>query len=278
MKLPNYFSLVSLFCLTVISSCNYFSAASTTKLEVNKEPPSVNKIKAYVDQPISRQEDKLFLIFGMIYVENNEIELEKSFWGNEIYEANSYNEEIVKLDLMNCAGYIASATTTYKGITREVKIVPETIAKDAVEKIKQCAGAPSADGTIFGSSVFGISPSEDRRKTIKVGKIDTKKLYKSLIADIKEAQKSEKERGIKLASRDDVEPQLIETDEVFVSAIKATKGDLSLLNDNWTDLDGDGQIDLVHYYDQPCEEKDTCTWIFRLIDGKWKAIDYVSPL
>ena len=94
----------------------------------------------------------------------------------------------------------------------------------------------------------------------KIGKVNTKNLYDSLAQSIAEMKKAEK-------SADEITPQ-----------IKGTKGDLSLQDDNWTDLDGDGQIDLVSFHDTPCDEKDTCTWIFRLVDGKWKEIGYIFPL
>ena len=262
-------TLFTVFFLT-IAACKYqtMSAANTLPLNLSQEQ-SANKIIASPSNSISGDvaekklpalEKPFFVILGSINAEGEKVQLEGGFWGHDANEeeAEFYPDDKVEIDIMNCAGYIASAVTTYKGVVREVKITTETIAKDAVEKIKQCSLSPNSE--IIGSDVFGIAPADSKRRNIKINKIDTKKLYNSLVRDIAAIKKIKK-------PKEETTPEL-----------KGTKGSLSLKEDNWTDLDGDGQIDLIEFYDAPCGEKDTCTWIFRLIDGKWKDIEYVFPL
>lgn len=259
-----FFILISLFFLFLNLSCKnqILSARENSKAEINKELSArssdftANKTP---DKNLDKQK-RLFIILGSISSENEKIELDGEFWGHDetADEAKLYPDNKVEIDLLNCAGYIASGTTTYKGVMREVKLLPETISKDAVEKIKQCS--TDATGKIFSSKVFGISPIESSRKSIKLDKINSKELYTSLVKDID--SKTIKNREGKI-----------------VFDIKKTKGDLSLTEDNWTDLDGDGEIDLVEFHNTPCEdEKETCTWLFQLINGKWKEINYISPI
>ena len=240
---------------------NLSLASENAELKINRNLPTEDSIQKESDLPVNKS-NNFFVILGVISVENEKIKMDNPFWGHfdDEEEAKFYPDNKVELDIVNCAGYIASAATNYKTKSgmREVKIIAESIVPDAVSKIKQCFEKPN--DKIIISDVFGITPRADKRKDIKIKIIDTKKLYDSLIKDIAEMKKVKK-------SEENTEPQF-----------KGTKGNLKLGDDNWTDLDGDGQIDLIKFHDTHCDEKDTCTWIFRLINGKWKEINYVYPL
>lgn len=210
-------------------------------------------------------DESLFLIFGRIHTdEKGSVELSEEFWGYEDIESEAelYPNDQITLDIMNCAGYLASATTTFrmKGGMRKVKLLRNSVAADAIQKIKKCSLSP--DEKIVGSKVFGVEQAAKSRANIKIGKISTKEIYNSLVKDIAEMKPKETRGSGRL------EPPS-----------KITKGDLLLEEDNWTDLDGDGRIDLIEFHNTPCEnEKDTCTWIFRLVGGKWNGIDYIFAL
>ena len=219
----------------------------------NQNKPATETIA----QTPSSEPKSFFVVLSSVGVRNGRIEL-NDFWGHEENddEAKLYPADNVEIDIMNCAGYLGSATTTYRmeGGMRKAKLIEKTVAKDAVEKIKQC----ESNNEMSGNKVFGIAPRDDKRKSIKINKVDTKKIYNSLIKDVTELKK------------------IADSEKDTMAEITGAKGKLSLGEDNWTDLDGDGQIDLIEFHDTPCEnENDTCTWIFRLIDGKWKDIDYV---
>lgn len=256
--------IVSLSCRSssLVTLNNVPADSNQERIVSNNHIRPSDNLNNSIDNRAQPKTDLFFVILGSASVEKNKIELDGNFWGHFIDDDNAETsrKNEIEIDIMNCAGYIASATTTYKmkNGMREVKIINETIASNAAQKIKQCS--IENNGEIFVCDVFGITPRDGKRKNTQIGKVDTKKLYDSLVRDIREIKKIEK-------PEDDITPQL-----------KGTKGSLSLGEDNWTDLDGDGQIDLIEFHDTPCDEKDTCTWIFRLIDGKWKNIDYVSPL
>lgn len=259
----NFMTIGLLLLIFAFFGCKFDSslASENTELKVNRNSQIENSIRSE-NELLRDNSTPFFVVLGIISVENEKIRLDNPFWGHfdDNEEAQLYPDDKVELDIMNCAGYIASATTNYKmkGGMREVKIIVESIAPNAVQKIKQCSKEPNDKVVI--SDVFGITPRNDKRKNINIDEINSKKLYDSLIQDIAKMKKVKK-------SEEDIKPR-----------IKGTKGNLQLGDDNWTDLDGDGEIDLIKFQDTPCDEKDTCTWIFRLIDGKWEEIDYVYPL
>ena len=166
----------------------------------------------------------------------------------------------VEIDLMNCAGYLASGKI-YVGKNKPeaespnwlLKLFRETIAKDAEEKIKKC-DVPfenkniSTDEVAF-NQAFAVSPRNEQRKSIKISsKIDTQKLFDSLPENVKKEAKA----------------------SVVRNDFKQSDSSLNLINDNWTDLDGDGAIDLI----QVLTDKDAT--IFLLEKDGWKVVANVG--
>lgn len=272
MKTINLTVFCLIFCVSATLSCHSFASKATDNLSVNQtlelvnsnsDKPQANDNNNSPGETTNTKPGTLFIINGSLTANNNKLELNGDFWGHDEddEEEKLYPDNKVEIDIMNCAGYLASATTTYKGIMREVKLIPETVAADAVKKIRQCSLKPNDE--ITGSYVFGIAPRDKKRKDIKIGKVDTKKLYNALAKDLEWDKQAVPEK------------QTISADSK--TELKRTKRDLTLDEDTWTDLDGDGQIDLVRFQDTPCDEKQTCTWIYRLISGKWKEVEYIYP-
>ena len=135
----------------------------------------------------------------------------------------------VEVDLMNCVGYLASGIvyiiqqpddTTSLPHWR-LKVSSETVSKDFEEKIKQCKTTkkPAVNEEEVGNLAFAVSPPAKKRKDIKLSEVqDLNKLLDSIPDEIKKSVNQKK------------------------THIKST---LSLANDSWTDLDGDGKIDLL---------------------------------
>lgn len=266
-------------------SCSSSSATTNNSQRIESSKDNVNALQINKNDVSNLNQTAkpkpLFVILGRIYAENNKIEFNGEFWGydeeNE-EEAKLYPENKVELDIMNCAGYLASATTTYTtsgGGSRKVKLIPESIAPDAVRKIKQCTLKPNHK--ILGCDVFGIAPKSSARKNIKIAKVDAKKLYNSLLKDIDKTVAEEKRTG-KSAKVNDKAEEVEIPEEDKEPLIGEPKDKLLLEDDNWTDMDGDGQIDLIKFHDTPCYENDTCTSIYQLIGGRWKEIQYIFPL
>ena len=151
--------------LPSLAESNTSSPDSSRQISANENESRQinNEIDANSGNEPLKQSNSLFVIHGSISVENKNISVNESFWGyedNDDDEAQLYPNGKVELDLMNCAGYLASAITTYKmkGGVREVKLIKDTIAPDAFEKIKRCSLDPNAE--IPGSDVFGIAPKK----------------------------------------------------------------------------------------------------------------------
>lgn len=183
-----------LFCSAIILSCQPFTLkasdnSSTNEITIpiskdnNKKLTNDNNKNNDLDNFTKNSTDS-FIILGNLSASNNKIQLNGDFWGHEENEkeAKLYPDNKIELDIVNCAGYLASATTTYKGAMREVKLIPETISSDAAKKIRLCS--PELKGDIVASDVFGIAPRVENRRNIKINKVDTKKLYDSLVKDI----------------------------------------------------------------------------------------------
>lgn len=158
--------------------------------------------------------------------------------------------EVVMVDVMNCAGYLGSGKISYKTINDsmfewKLTFIKETIAPDALEKAKRCNFTSKSE--FISSGAFAIAPQDNKRKAIEIGKVDTKKLFSSLS---KETQKWLKNR--------------------YGSKVHKS-GELSLDSDDWTDIDGDGRIDLIKVWTDTDEEHSRGL-ILMLINGKWKEI------
>lgn len=184
-----------------------------------------------------------------------------NIWNNGDYNENNYPEYIkigtaIEVDIMNCAGYLISGKLNNVDLLGwQLETTPETAAKDAAEKLKQCAGS---DEKFPDNDAFAIAPQNEYRKNIKIRAVDTRKLYASLPRKSREWLEENK-KIYKFSS----------------SYRREKKKNLTLRDDNWTDTDGDRKIDLVEI-SAVCEKDDsegtTCSSILMLVDGKWIEI------
>jgi len=167
-------------------------------------------------------------------------------------------ESIIKqgafdVDIMNCAGYLMSGTIKLQHNSEYFwifKASSQTPISEAVKKIKQC---DVEGGDVISSSAFAVAPIDRKKKGITLGKINTKKLFA--------------EFPKKIQKRIDSKTNLENSER--------PKSDLDLRFDNWTDLDGDGKVDLVEV--QLANEKQSSGLILLLVKGKWKAVSVIPP-
>lgn len=255
-----------LFLLGLINSvaCNVLtnagaehSASNNSNAEMLKSNVSV----ANTPHPHQIKSKQPLIWTGYIRFDEVAIESPGSFTGgdavDEEFSGEIALETTVEVDVMNCAGFLATAELTYTRKPSErsdpgwnLRIVPERVASDMQEKIKICHYYSESPNY---SEVFAIAPLDNKRKNIKIGKVDTRKLFASLDKETKE---------------------MANTTEKYVGR---EKNNLTLANDNWTDIDGDGQIDLVEVSGN-CGNKDyTCSLVFLLINDKWKKIGEIGP-
>jgi hypothetical protein len=270
-----YATSIGLILVSLTSSCNSSLTSISKNSLINVSTPLSETVNAnsYQNQ---QTDDKLFdlskvkLKYPMVWVGGVDINEEKQLNSNWVWsfdEAEIANEEnpqipfdrfrnpnypmikkdeAVLVDIMNCSGYLGSGKISYKTIDDSMFIwkltfYPETIATDAVGKIESC-----------GSSAFAIAPQDDKRKNIKINKVDTKKLFSSLP---KETQK-----WLKNKYGSDVHK----------------KGELSLEQDDWTDIDGDGKIDLINIWTNTDEEHSSGL-VLMFINGIWEEIYSTQP-
>lgn len=167
----------------------------------------------------------------------------------------------IEVDLMNCGGYLASGRiyssdekSNFPQPNWRLKIEAATIAKDVESRIKKCSPyvAEKSAEDVFSSEIFAVAPRKETRKNITIGDVDTKKLFRSL-------------------------PQTVQNSLNHKSAIEAgrVKDDLSIDRDNWTDLDGDGEIDLINV--SVPNEKQSQGIVLLLTKGKWTIISRTQP-
>lgn len=170
----------------------------------------------------------------------------------------------LEVDIMNCAGFLARAKAVRQdeGYSAwKLELIPESVAQDAANRIKQCDGDKGIDES--SSVAFALSPSLPERQTFKLEKSpDLAQLYDSLPEELK---------------------QWLKAGEVKVGdESPRPKGKLDPKNygDTWADINGDGKVDLIivkSKCDGTPEDDLTCGRIWYLSGGKWREIAYTTP-
>ena len=212
---------------------------------------------------ISKSDSKFPRVWvGLVSSDNGNINSSNSVWsgGDDTPSDIPESEGGIKVgttyevDIMNCGGYIGSGEIAFikQGDFPpdwRLKVKPDTVASDGTKKIKQC-DANTQDNYV-NSGAFAINPRNENRQNIKIGKIDTRKVFSSLP---KETQKSLQNK---------------------YGSSTHKKGELSASEeDDWTDIDGDGEIDLVFVFSMYDVEHGGGA-IMMLINGKWKDVGSV---
>lgn len=257
--------------LIFISGCNYSTNVNAQKAEtVNQIVTTNTPINSSLEQDtnFSKSDSKLPRIWvGLISSDNGSINSSNVVWtaGDDTAPDIPESEGGIKIgteydvDIMNCGGYLGSGKIAFVeegGFPPNwsLKFTSETIAADAVEKVEQCDGNPQ-DKFVDGEA-FAIAPQNANRQNNKIGKVDTRKLFASLPGEIK------KQLNNKLNAKTREKNNLSLTYN-------------SLPGDKWTDIDGDGNIDLIELSINCGEYK--CGLIMYLVDGKWIKIGEVQP-
>lgn len=215
------------------------------------------------DFKVSKVESKLPLVWiGGFEEESLRVpKANGNVWNNGNYNEDNHPEYTrigtsIEVDIMNCAGYLISGRLNNVDLLGwRLETIPETAARDAAKKLKQCAGS---DKKFPDNDAFAVAPQNKNRKDIKIEAVDTRKLYASLPRKSREWLEENK-KIYKFSS----------------SYRRKEKKNLTLRDDNWTDTDGDGKIDLVEISavcDKDDSEGTTCSSILMLINGKWVEV------
>ncbi len=150
------------------------------------------------------------------------------------------NGSKINVDILNCAGYIASAKATYNAKLTywKLEIISETVASDAVEKVKLCVTYP--ESKYISSNAFAIVPTDEKRKQMRAKKLEKPSIY-SL---------------------------------PFSVQMWAEKDGIG----NWADTDGDGKVDLVTV-SGACgtSEEYICSRTLSWNGLRWVEIAYTKP-
>lgn len=273
-----------LFCIFASLSCQSPTTNSefiddktnnvSNSVSENVEPNSTSKNDKYSDPVDVKSIDSVLWNATIRYADLIDTNTELSLYS---FDENQYDKPLNKespyfkarggidVDLMNCGGYLASGRLTGSVDSTSsvpdwnLKISPETIAEDAEAKIKKCdannyEGADITTKDPALSNAFAVTPSNKKRREIVIGDTDTKKVFASLPKVTKEWANS----------------------KVNIEYWKREKSNLTLGRDNWTDLDGDGKIDLVSIFAYTDEEHGSGA-VLLLVKGKWKEIGSSQP-
>lgn len=184
------------------------------------------------------------VLLGSIDITDNKLE-SISLWdrgetAKDVKFAEIEASTIIDVDVLNCAGYIASAKAKYNSHSTywKLEIIPETVAIDAVEKVNRCLEYPNLK--YISSSAFAVSPTDEKRKQIKLNKLEKPSIYSLPIS-------------------------------IQMWAIKDGIG-------NWADTDGDGKADLVTVSGKcGTSEESICTKTLSWTGLRWFEIAYSSP-
>lgn len=203
---------------------------------------------------------------GFVTLENHKVTIASDGWAlvnTDLREQLEQRESpvvddktTIKINVMNCAGYLGSGLARYdtgNGIYWKLQMISETMPADILEKFKQCSDA-NADGepdSIIMRSAFAVESQEDKRQNITIRPVDTRKLFASLPKETKKLLNNK------------------------YNSERRKKNNLSLTNDSWTDINGDGNIDLIDLSTN-CGDFE-CSLILYLIKGKWIKIGEVQP-
>jgi len=273
---PQFFVLLLIVGI-VLSGCNRSTELTVKANDKLSSSENVNTDKSpdgskpRLDQTtnIAEFKSKYPVVFiGFASLENRQVTTSGwSLVNNDIIDAeealieklSKHDKTLFKVDIMNCAGYLGSGMLQYdsgRGIYWKVEqMFAETIPTDAPEKIRQCTGENNTQNDSSPSgNVFAVESQGDKRQNIKIGKVDTRQIFASLPKNIR---------------------RWLNDKSNFVNESSSREKNNLSAGDNWTDIDGDAEIDLVEVSAYIGEFENSK--IFYLIKGKWVEIGSVQP-
>lgn len=265
----NAITFILLICLLTFAACSYdhrtsADTANVISLQETRNTPAPTPPTNFADKSEQTfttvkvtSKEPLVWIGSFSADDLKTPEANDSIWNNGDYNEITHPEYIkigtaIEVDVMNCAGYLISGKLNYvDALGWRLETLPGTAAADAIDRIQRC----ERDSEFPDYSAFAIAPRTGNRSNIKIGSVNTKKLYASL--PLKSRRWLEEDKKIYKFSS---------------TYRRKEKENLTLQNDNWTDTDGDGKIDLVEI-SAVCEKDDSegtsCSSILMLIGGKW---------
>jgi hypothetical protein len=184
------------------------------------------------------------ILIGSVSFSKEKINSDSVLWDRgEQSEQKKFDEPengaTINVDVLNCAGYIASAKATYdsKLTYWQLQMIPETVASDAVEKVRQCLEYPEID--YLSTSAFAVSPTDEKRKQVKLKKLEKPSVYTLPIS-------------VQLWAKDDI--------------------------GMWADTDSDGEVDLVTVSGLcGTSEENICSKTLFWNGLRWIEIAYSAP-
>lgn len=200
------------------------------------------------------------VLIGNIRIENNQLSADGKWWlanENDTNQTDVSEGTEFEVDIVNCAGYLASAKMANQTKTIwQAKVLVETVAPDIVEKITICKESPNSPNLT--GKAFAVK--KEKQRELKLENPNLNKVFKSLPWSVQSWANCE--------SSDDPE-----------DCVRKEKDILSRkVGDNWADTDGDGEIDLIIVKGNCNNSGDyTCSRTMRKIYGSWIEIAYSKP-
>jgi hypothetical protein len=168
----------------------------------------------------------------------------------------------INVDILGCSGYLFSGivqkyvpTGGYDTAWR-LKIIKETIASDANEKLRACVSS-ERDKDVESADVWAVSEREAGRKNISTN-INARKVFQSLTANTKIW----------------LDQKIVKNPDECCE--RKEKGVISINEqDSWADTNGDGEIDWLKLYGYDKEKMErkgdgfTTIRILNRVKGKW---------
>ena len=203
---------------------------------------------------------------GSISANDAKREIDNAFnlQNGDIDDSKKYDRigMITDVDIINCAGYLMSGRAQKRGIYGwEFEVSPESVASDAIEKMKQCDSFSDEkrkkENLLIGNHIFAIAPIDKMRRNVKTSNLDATGVFAQLPHNVQNFLNDTR----------------FDTDYVQ----RPVKNEISVKNgDNLADIDGDGKVDLISF-ETICSEDadpegDGCGFIFMKINGKWKQV------
>lgn len=257
--------------LLVAAGCNF---DSPTSAQLNNQPKTNSQTNVETNQKTTESDlisnQYPAVLFGIFHLKdarkNLQTTAEITLRGEDVRATVNRGFDVnlppiganVKMDIMNCAGYLASAKVTYKGLqitdVWTAELIPETKVADLEQKLLQCAENPNDEMTrkYPANFVYFIAPIEEKRKQITNVKNPD---WKAIIPTIPHEWR-------KIAN---LPPS-------------PTKKQLNSCVSDWLDSDGDGEIDILALcaVNEESVLESGGVWqykrILRKIDGNWREI------
>ncbi len=249
------FSYLLGVCVLLLNGCQY-STFNSFKGNMPANKQAEQREISLSNRDVINDSPKMVVMLGGVSVKDGRLIAEGFVEGEE---SRGGVKAGMVFDVLNCAGYIGQIRILpqpddgFEHYWQNVELITDSIQPNYKETIKKCGNKEFPNS----SSAFAVYPSKAERVKIKaIGKPDLKALYNSLTPEQK------KWRATRNKEREPKFYEMLEDDYV------------------WTDLDGDGKIDLITINGTcsgiPNDEL-SCIKILYFADGEWKEIARITP-